>query len=133
MSTTTTPTLSVSLVQQIEARQAELGLTDQQLCDALGFEREITLVLIKQGTMKLPINRVPALAAALSLEPVDVLRAALQESSPDLISVIEEVCNPLRLTTSETRLIRHLRNLAGDRPAAPIVFEGKGVIALVTA
>jgi len=129
----TTPTMSVSLVQQIEARQAELGLTDQHLCDALGFEREITLVLIKQGSMKLPINRVPALAAALSLEPVDVLRTALQESSPDLISVIEEVFNPLCLTTSETRLIRHLRNLAGDRPAAPMVFDGKGVIALVTA
>lgn len=129
---TTTPTMSVPLVQQIEARQAELGLTDRQLCDALGFEREITLVLIKQGTMKLPITKVPALAAALSLEPVDVFRAALQGSSPDLISVIEEVFNPLHLTTSEMRLIRHLRDLAGDRPAAPMVFDGKGVIALVT-
>ncbi|ABE43876.1 hypothetical protein [Polaromonas sp. JS666] len=124
--------MSVPLVQQIEARQAELGLTDRQLCDALGFEREITLVLIKQGTMKLPITKVPALAAALSLEPVDVFRAALQGSSPDLISVIEEVFNPLHLTTSEMRLIRHLRDLAGDRPAAPMVFDGKGVIALVT-
>lgn len=129
----TKPTMPVTLVQQIEARQAELGLSDRQLCDALGFEREITLVLIKQGTMKLPINKVPALAAALSLEPADVLRAALQESSPDLISVIEEVFNSLRLTTGEMRLIRHLRNLAGDRPAAPVVFDGKGVIALVTA
>lgn len=132
MSTSTT-TPSVSLITQIEARQADLGLTDQQLCDALGFEREIMLLLIKQGSMKLPLTKVPALAAALSLDPVAVFRAALQESSPDLVAVIEEVFNPAQLTTSEMNLIGHLRNLAGDRPAAPIVFDGKGVIALVTA
>ncbi|QDL35957.1 hypothetical protein [Rhodoferax sediminis] len=129
--TPSTLTTQVSLAALIEARQAELGLTDQQLCTALGFEREIVLMLIKQGTMKFPLNKVPALAAALSLNAVDLLRQALQESSPDLMQVIEQVFNSAQVTTSEMNLIRHLRSLAGDRAAAPIVLEGKGVIALV--
>ena len=73
----TIPPMAGTLVQQIEARQAELGLTDQQLCEALGFERGITLVLIKQGTMKLPINKVPALAAVLALP-----RGAMSDAFP---------------------------------------------------
>lgn len=131
--TPSTLTTQVSLAALIEARQAELGLTDQQLCTALGFEREIMLMLIKQGSMKLPLNKVPALATALSLDAADLLRQALQESSPDLMRVIEQVFNPARVTSSEMNLIRHLRSVAGDRAAAPIVFDGKGVVALVVA
>ena len=36
-------------------------------------------------------------------------------------------------TTTETNLIRHLRKLAGGQPCSPIVFEGKAIIALVSA
>ena len=129
---TSTPVTSLTLIAQIEARQQALGLTDKQLCEALGFEREIILKLIKQGTIKLPLVKVPALAAALSFDPAELLRVALLETSPELITVIEEVYNPARLTATEQNLIKHLRKLAGDRPAAPIVFDGKGVIALVT-
>lgn len=131
--TPTTPPTPMPLITRIGARQAELGLTDQQLCTALGFEREIVLTLIKQGRMKFPVGRVPALATALSLDAADLLRQALQESSPDLLRVIEQVFNPAQLTTPEVNLIRHLRKLTAGRTAAPIVFDGKGVIALVGA
>lgn len=130
MSTSTLST-PITLVAQIEAQQAALGLSDHELCVAVGFERVIALTLIKAGSMKLPLNKVPALAAALSLDPAAVLRAALVESSPDLLAVIEEVFGPTRLTPTEVNLIKHLRELSGDRQGAPIVFEGKGVIALV--
>jgi transcriptional regulator with XRE-family HTH domain len=129
---TSTPVNSLSLIALIEARQQALGLTDKELCEALGFEREIMLKLIKQNSMKMPLSKVPALAAVLSLDAADLLRAALLETAPELIAVIEEVYNPARLTTAEQNLIKHLRKLAGDRPCAPIVFDGKGVIAMVT-
>jgi len=116
---------------QLRARQAALGLSDQELSEAVGFERGIILTLIQQGNMKLPLTKVLAFAAALQLDPVELTRAVLQESDPALGRVIDEVFNPLRLTATEVNLIKHLRELSGDRPGAPIVFQGKAIIALV--
>ena len=128
-----TAVTQLSLLKLIEARQAELGMTDKELCDALGFEREIVFTLIKQGMMKLPINKLPALANALQLDAAALLRTALPELSPGLLEMIEGVNNPLSLTTPEVNLIQHLRKLSGDRAGVPIVFEGNAIIALVTA
>jgi hypothetical protein len=124
--------VSTSLVTQMETQQALLGLSNEDLCTALGFERQIALTLIQAGTMRLPLTKVPALAAVLELDPVELLKTALSETSPELLHVIEDVINPLRVTATEMNLIRHLRDLAGNQQCAPIVLGGKGVIALVT-
>lgn len=120
-----------TLISQLEAAQAAQELTDQQLCEAVGFEREIALTLIKAGTMKMPLTKIPALAKALKLDAAGLMRVALSESDPELAKTIEEVFNPLRMTAAEVNLIAHLRKLSGDQLGAPIVFEGRGVIALV--
>ena len=122
----------VSVIVQMEAQQVLLGLSNEDLCTALGFERQIALTLIQAGSMKMPLNKIPALAAVLELDPVELLKTALSETSPDLLRVIEEVFDTMRLTATEMNLIRHLRELSGDRQGAPIVLGGKGVIALVT-
>jgi len=126
-------TPSPTLVEQIEAQQAALELSDQDLCEAVGFERNIMLTLIKAGTMKMPLTRVPAFAAALKIDPAALFRSALRESDPALAQVIEQVFNPLHLSATEVNLVMHLRELYGDRDVAPIVFDGKGVVALVAA
>lgn len=135
MSTSTSSTSStpITLVGQIEAQQAALGLSDQDLCTAVGFERKIVLSLIKAGTVKLPIDKVPAFARALELDSAELVRAAIRESSPELSQLVDDVFNPMNLSATEVTLIKHLRKLSGDRPGSPIVFDGKGVIALVAA
>ena len=125
-------TAPASVISQLEARQAAMGLSDEELSTAVGFDRQIALTLIKQGAMKLPLNKVPAFAAALALDPADLLKAAIRESDPALGQLIEEVFNPVRLTATEVTLIKHLRDLSGDTAVAPIVFS-KGVVALVSA
>ena len=82
--------------------------------------------------MMMPLIKIPALAAVLELDATELLKTALRESDPVLSQVIEEVFNPLHLTSTEQNLLKHLRGLCGGRHAAPIVFSGKGVIALVT-
>lgn len=123
----------LTLIAQIQAQQAALELTDRDLCAAVGFEREIVLGLIKAGSMKFPLPKIPALAKELELDPSELLKVALHESDPELSKLIEDVFNPLRLTSTEVHLIKHLRKLRGNTPAAPLVFDGKGVIALVAA
>jgi len=126
-------TTPVSLIAQIEAQQAALELSDHDLCAAVGFERGIVLGLIKQGSMRMPLTKIPALATALELDPVELMKQALLEQDPALSKIIEEVFNPTSLTATEMNLVKHLRRLCGDTPVSPLVFDGKGVIALVAA
>ncbi len=83
--------------------------------------------------MKIPLTRIPALATALELDAVELFKVALHESDPALAQVIEEVFNPMNLSSTELNLITHLRELSVNKPCAPMVFSGKTVIALVAA
>lgn len=130
---TVIPSESVSLIDLIEDRQAAMELSDQDLCAVLGFERAITLTLIKAGTMKFPVNKLPALAALIDIDLAELFTVALSESSPDLIKIIKEAFDPLHLTAAELSLIKHLRELSGDEQCGPIVFPGHKIIALVAA
>lgn len=89
--------------------------------------------MLKLEKMTLPINKVPVLAEGLSVAARLVLRLLMQERSPGLLGVIEKVLDPFKLKPHEVDLIKYCRKLAGARRVAPIVVEGKYVIALVTA
>lgn len=122
-----------TIANLVDRHQTAQGLTDLQLANAIGYEKGIVISLIKQATMRLPINKAPALARALSLPPAEVLRLVLTEQAPELLATLDEVFDPLKLTGTEVNLITHLRRLSAGRESAPIVFEGAGVIALVMA
>lgn len=121
-----------SLAALIAAGQASLGYTDIELAHALGYENAVVIQSMKKGLMRLPINKVHALASALQMEPSDVLRVSLAEHSPEMLAVIESALNPLKLTQSERSLVMHLRKLAAGRDTTPMVFQGD-VVAIVTA
>lgn len=120
-----------SIAGLIAAGQAALGCSDLEMANALGYEKESVIRLMKQGSMRLPVNKVHALASLLELEPADVLQLSLAEQSPEMLAVVEKAFNPLALNQAERNLILHLRELAAGRDVTPMVFQG-GVVALVT-
>ena len=126
-----TSSAPASLISLIEVQQAALKLADDDLSTLVGFEREISLTLIKAGSMKFPLTKIAALAAALQLDPAELLKVALSESDPVLSQLIEDTFNPLHLSATEQTLIKHLRELSGDAPCGPNALEAKGVVAPV--
>jgi hypothetical protein len=131
MPATSQSTTPMTVVGIMEAQQALLGLSNQEICAGIGFEREIALRLIKQGSMRFPLNKVSALATVLQLDAVQLLKIALRESDPALAKLIEETFDPLRLSATEIAQIKHQRSLSGDAAGAPIALQGNDVIALV--
>ena len=73
--------------------------------------------------MKLSLSQVPALAAAHGLEPTDLLMSAIHESDPTLGKLIEDIPNPLRLSTAKKSLIMHLQESAGDLSHPDFLFK----------
>lgn len=87
-------TTFTSISALIQARQAQLNVLDADLSLALGYEDKRIVTLIRGGQMRLPLVRVPALADALSVEPRQVLQLAMDEITPGVFDVIEQVLNP---------------------------------------
>ena len=131
MPATSIPTSPMTVVGIMAAQQALLGLSNQEICTAIGFEREIALRLIKTGTMKMPLAKIPALAAVLQLDAAELLKVSLRESDPALARLIEDTFNPLHLTATEVDMIKHQRKVSGDTVGASITVPGKEACALI--
>ena len=118
-----------SVEELVQFRQQELGLTDEELAGKVGYKPPV-VSMIKKGAMRVPLNKVVELAAALLVDPFEVYRLVLTAQSPDLWSAIQQLAPVGTLSQTEVSLIRHVREISGDREVAPIVFSG-GVVALV--
>lgn len=116
----------------IQQRQEETGISDADLAIALGYANAKAVGLIKSGTMKVPLNKVSALGHALQTDAFDLLRMIVSESAPGLWNALQEIAAPLgALQPAEINLLRHVRRLGSRGQMTPVVFEGRGVIALV--
>lgn len=123
---------TISLADLIEHRQRSLGISDEQLAAALAYQPSV-LRVIRTGAMRLPVNKVPALASALRVDLVQLLRAVLKEQSPGLWEVLQPLLPLGELAPAEVNLVRHIRKLAQGRPTAPVVLDGASVVAVVVA
>ncbi len=126
-----TQTAEPTLIETISERQALLNITDEQISEAMGFERSGTLTLMKQCKMKIPVQSTKALAAALGMDPVHLFRKHLAENLPEVLAMIDELM-PGPLTNNEVKLIEAYRHLSRGREVVPVVMDGNSVIALIT-
>lgn len=124
---------TVSSIALIATRQKELHKTDEQLAHELGFENSKVITMIKQGTMKLPIKKIPLVASALSIDAAYLLRLVLSENMPDVLSVIDALSTPLVLSADEIKVIQSIRQLSNGQEVCPTVVDGKSIVALLVA
>jgi len=90
-----------TVAQLIQARQNELGITDQQIALAIGYDNQNVVAMIKRGAMRLPINKVVELAGVLDVDAAALLRLTLGESDPLMLQAIEQILGPMTKTPEE--------------------------------
>jgi hypothetical protein len=106
--------------------------SDEDMAEALGFSRANVYRAIKAGKMKMPFEKVPALARTLDVSQSDALEAILRDYSPELLELIQKVWGPVNLTANEKKLLIAYRTLAHGQDVEPLVMDGGNVIALIT-
>lgn len=121
------------MAELIKTAQDGLALSDTHIAEAMGYDNPVITELLKLGKMRLPINKVPQLAEVLEVPPAKLLQMVLRETSPDILKAIESCYGPMLLTDAEARLIRSIRENAGDRESALLMFDKEAVVALVVA
>jgi hypothetical protein len=131
--TTDFNTAHESIIALITRRQAELGRTDEEITQELGFARVNTFCMIREGAVKLPVSKVAVLASALSIEPAHLLRRLLAEAMPDVLTAVDELLCPMSLTANERKLIQTFRHLSKGNDVNPIVVDSNSIVALMIA
>ncbi|PWE28375.1 hypothetical protein DDZ14_19110 [Maritimibacter sp. 55A14] len=55
------------------------GKSQREIAQEAGFEKQNVISMMKNAEMKIPIDRIPALAEACDTDPLPILRSAMEE------------------------------------------------------
>lgn len=119
--------------QWLADQQTLAGVSDEALASALGYESPKVIQMFMSGGMKVPIDKVPALADALDLHPGLLMRRVLNDVSPELLQAIEHCLGALCLSEGEQKLIAAIRKANPSKEPVPIMFDRDAIITLVVA
>lgn len=85
-------TVAEYLSVQIDA----CGKSQKEIAEEVGFPKANMLTMMKIGTTKIPVHRVPALARSLGVDPARFMRMVLEEYQPAILEAIEDALGPIQ-------------------------------------
>ena len=110
------PYENTRLAKFLETRVLELKhkKTQAEIAEEAGFVNQNMITMLKKGSTKVPIDRVPALAKALESDPALLLRLALEQSegSTAAAAIYEIIGQPV--SKNEMAWIVEIRDASGD-------------------
>lgn len=98
-------TVAEYLTQQINLS----GKSQVEIAQEVGYDKANVITMFKQGKTRLPINKAPAFAKALGVDPVHMLRLVMNEYSPETWAVIDKYIGKSLVTESEAAILDIVR------------------------
>jgi transcriptional regulator with XRE-family HTH domain len=88
-----------------------MGKTQRDIAEAVGYEKPNPINMMSKGTMKVPLDKVPALAKALNVDAGFLFRLALNEQWPEAAEAIAQIFGT-PLTKNEKEIIEFIRGVS---------------------
>ena len=96
------------------ANQIRISEVPQKdIAEALGYQNANIVSMFKKGLTKVPIEKVPALAKALHLDPAHLLMLAMREYMPEAFATIQKTLGHT-VTENEFELVSEVRKATKD-------------------
>lgn len=114
------PYANTRLARFIEKRILELRprKTQLEIATEAGFKQPNMLAMVKAGTSKLPLDRVPGLAKALECDPTLLFMLAVEQLGGDTTEgAIAQIFGTL-VTRNETAWLEEIRDASGHTDPA---------------
>lgn len=99
----------INVANYLKQQLAMSEKSQKDIAREVGFNQPNNISMIKDGISKLPINRVPAMAKALNVDPIHLLRITMREYMPETWAVIESVLGGRLITKAEIALLNSTR------------------------
>jgi hypothetical protein len=87
--------------------------SQRQIAYEIGYDKPNLITMFKQGSTRVPAEKVPALAESLEVDPINLLRMWMEDYSPELLTVIEANMGML-LSRTEKIWVNNLRQRFPD-------------------
>ena len=106
----TLPHAQTALAKFLSTKLTELKgeITLREIAAKLGYPKGNIISMFRTGECRVPLDKIPALAAALHVDVAHLMRLGLEQYWPDKMQVITEVFSRV-VTTHEMALISELR------------------------
>ena len=86
----------ITVAEYLTAQIEICGKSQKQIAEEVGFPKANVLTMLKHGTTRIPIHRVPALARSLGVDPARFMRLVLEEYQPAILEAIEGSLGPIQ-------------------------------------
>lgn len=93
------------------------GMTQKELATKLGYKNPNNITMLKKGSTRFPVDKIPAFAKELGLDPAKTLRLCLEEYNPELLDAIDLISGTL-ISQNERYIITKLREYTGESDPA---------------
>lgn len=97
-------TVAEYLSQQIHLS----GIPQKEIAERMNYKKPNIITMFKQGSTKLPVNKVKEMADILGVDRVYLLRLVMLEYSPETWAALEELIGSGNMTTDNERKILEL-------------------------
>lgn len=103
----------LTVAHYIDQQISVSPLTQHEIARAVGYDKPNMITMIKQGRIKLPLNRVGPLAKALNVDPVHLLRLTLSEYMPGTWDAIKDLVGDRLISAADRALLEVVHKEAG--------------------
>jgi transcriptional regulator with XRE-family HTH domain len=100
------------IAKQIDVVKS-MGKTQRDIAEAVGYDKPGMINMFKAGTAKVPLDKVPALAKALHIDPAFLMRLAMAQYWPDYADAIAAVFGTV-LSANEVKIIEKIRAVSKE-------------------
>lgn len=117
-STTTNGTRPSRLAALVDRRLIEKNASQREIAEKVGFKNQNMITMVKTGTAKLALDRVPAMARALDVDPSHLFRLALEQfyDKAGLKALTDILDAPL--SRNEQAILNHIREVSDNSDPA---------------
>lgn len=98
---------------QIDIQKSVNGKTQADIAAEVGYDKPNMIAMWRNGSAKIPLDKVPAAAKALGIDPAFLFRLAMAQYWPELSKTIAQIFGTV-LTKNETALIEKVREIMKD-------------------
>jgi transcriptional regulator with XRE-family HTH domain len=88
-----------------------MGVSQRDIAAALGYDKPNMISMFKTGTAKVPLEKIPALAAVLKVDAAFLFRMAMNQYWPELGLAIAEIFGTI-CTKNEIKILDFIREIS---------------------